>query len=184
MFLRLVLFAMFNAPCLFLAAAAPAIATNAAAQAMIQDFLQREAIRLDGKFLYGVSNRQEWEAGRSELRRQYLEMLGLWPLPERTPLKPVITGTLERDEGFRVEKIHFQSRPHLYVTGNLYLPREIPLGTRLPAVLYVCGHSGRGRDGNKTAFQHHGMWFATHGYACLIIDTLQLGEIAAIHHGK
>jgi dienelactone hydrolase len=50
-------------------------------------------------------------------------------------------------------------------------------------VLYVCGHSGRGRDGNKTAFQHHGMWFATHGYACLLIDTLQLGEIAAIHHG-
>ena len=27
------------------------------------------------------------------------------------------------------------------------------------------------------------MWFATHGYVCLIIDTLQLGEIAAIHHG-
>jgi dienelactone hydrolase len=27
------------------------------------------------------------------------------------------------------------------------------------------------------------MWFATHGYACLLIDTLQLGEIAAIHHG-
>ena len=27
------------------------------------------------------------------------------------------------------------------------------------------------------------MWFATHGYACLVIDTLQLGEIAATHHG-
>jgi hypothetical protein len=27
------------------------------------------------------------------------------------------------------------------------------------------------------------MWFATHGYACLVIDTLQLGEIGAIHHG-
>src|SRR5205085_2181277 len=39
------------------------------------------------------------------------------------------------------------------------------------------------RDGNKTAFQHHGAWFATHGYAALLIDTLQLGEIAAIHHG-
>jgi dienelactone hydrolase len=50
-------------------------------------------------------------------------------------------------------------------------------------VLYVCGHSGRGRDGNKTAFQHHGMWFATNGYVCLIIDTLQLGEVAGIHHG-
>jgi dienelactone hydrolase len=50
-------------------------------------------------------------------------------------------------------------------------------------VLYVCGHAAKGRDGNKTAFQQHGMWFATHGYVCLIIDTLQLGEIAGIHHG-
>jgi dienelactone hydrolase len=27
------------------------------------------------------------------------------------------------------------------------------------------------------------MWFASHGYVCLIVDTLQLGEIAGIHHG-
>jgi cephalosporin-C deacetylase-like acetyl esterase len=157
--------------------------TNADAQAMMQSFLKREAIRLEAKFLDGITNRQQWEARRGELRQQYLEMLGLWPLPERTPLQPVVTGTLEREEGFRVEKLHFQSRPHLYVTGNLYLPKDAQAGAKLPAVLYVCGHSGRGRDGNKTAFQQHGMWFATHGYACLLIDTLQLGEIAAIHHG-
>jgi dienelactone hydrolase len=27
------------------------------------------------------------------------------------------------------------------------------------------------------------MWFASNGYICLVIDTLQLGEIAGIHHG-
>ncbi|MCI0702209.1 MAG: S9 family peptidase [Planctomycetia bacterium] len=47
----------------------------------------------------------------------------------------------------------------------------------------MCGHSGRGRDGNKTAFQDHGLWFASNGYVCLVVDTLQLGEIAGIHHG-
>ena len=52
-----------------------------------------------------------------------------------------------------------------------------------PPILYVCGHSGRGRDGNKTAFQDHGLWFATNGYVCLVVDTLQLGEIAGVHHG-
>jgi len=157
--------------------------TNTTAQSMMQSFLKAEAIRLDAKFLDGVTNRQQWEARGPELQQQYLEMLGLWPMPERTPLEAKITGTLEREEGFRVEKLHFQSRPRLYVTGNLYLPKDAKPGDKLPAVLYVCGHSGRGRDGNKTAFQHHGMWFATHGYACLIIDTLQLGEIGAIHHG-
>jgi dienelactone hydrolase len=158
-------------------------ATNANAQAMITSFLQQEAIRLDHNFLQGISNRQQWEDRREILRREYLEMLGLWPMPERTPLNARMTGSIDREEGFRIEKLHFQSRPKLYVTGNLYLPKDAKAGAKLPAVLYVCGHSGRGRDGNKTAFQHHGMWFATHGYACLLIDTLQLGEIAAIHHG-
>jgi len=164
-------------------AAEPVAVTNAAAQTMIRAFLRQEAVRLDAQFLDGITNRQQWEARRPELRQQYLEMLGLWPLPERTPLSAQVTGIIEREEGFRVEKLHFQSRPHLYVTGDLYLPKDAKPGAKLPAVLYVCGHSGRGRDGNKTAYQHHGMWFATHGYVCLIIDSLQLGEIAAIHHG-
>ena len=109
-------------------------------------------------------------------------MLGLSPLPERTPLHATITGTLAGD-GFVVEMLHYQSRPGLYVTANLYRPAQVGEGDRLPAVLYVCGHSGRGRNGNKTAFQSHGIWFARHGYVCLVVDTLQLGEIAAIHHG-
>jgi dienelactone hydrolase len=164
-------------------AAAPAGVADGEAQPMIDAFLRQEAVRLDAQFLDGISNRQQWEARRPELRRQYFEMLGLWPLPERTPLNAQVTGTIHREEGFRVEKLHFQSRPHLYVTGNLYLPNDAQPGAKLPAVLYLCGHSGRGRDGNKTAFQHHGMWFATHGFVCLIIDTLQLGEIAGVHHG-
>ena len=163
--------------------AEPVAVTNAAAQAMVRTFLRQEAVRLDAQFLDGITNRQQWEARRPELRQQYFDMLGLWPLPERTPLNAQVTGIIEREEGFRVEKLHFQSRPHLYVTGDLYLPKDAKPGAKLPAVLYVCGHSGRGRDGNKTAYQHHGMWFATHGYVCLIIDSLQLGEIAAIHHG-
>ena len=150
---------------------------------MVNAFLKQEAARLDSKFLEGITNRQQWEARRAQLHQEYMEMLGLWPMPERTPLNAQVTDTIEREEGFRVEKLHFQSRPKLYVTGNLYLPKDAKAGAKLPAVLYVCGHSGRGRDGNKTAFQHHGMWFATHGYAALLIDTLQLGEIAAIHHG-
>src|SRR2546422_6331917 len=143
-------------------------------------FLERESREIASKFLAGMETREKWQGQAGERRRQYLEMLGLWPLPEKTPLNPKVTGTHERD-GFRVENLHFQSRPGLYVTANLYLPAEVK--EKLPAVLYVCGHSGRGRDGNKTAFQHHGMWFATHGFVCLITDTLQLGEVPGIHHG-
>src|SRR5438477_6740968 len=111
-------------------------------------------------------------------------MLALDPLPEKTDLKPVIIGRLEHDE-FVVEKLHFQSRPGLYVTGNLYLPKKIE--GRLPTILNVCGHGRVAKDdvsyGNKVHYQHHGAWFARNGYACLMIDTLQLGEIEGIHHG-
>ena len=109
-------------------------------------------------------------------------MLGLSPMPERTPLQATVTGTVQGD-GYVVENLHYQSRPRLYVTANLYRPAKIAAGEKLPAVLYVCGHSSRGRNGGKTAFQSHGIWLAKHGYLCLIVDTLQLGEIAGIHHG-
>jgi len=147
---------------------------------MIDAYMKQQAEKLAARYLAGVGSAAEWRKLRPKLYRQFMDMLGLWPVPRRTPLKATVTGKLER-RGFVVEKLHFQSRPRLYVTGNLYRPKK-PSG-KLPAVLYVCGHANRGRDGSKSAYQHHAMWFATHGYVCLIIDTLQLGEIAAIHHG-
>lgn len=132
------------------------------------------------KFLDGARSKDEWEAKRPRLLSEYREMLGLSPLPEKTDLRATITGTVEKD-GVVIDKLHFQSRPGLYVTGNLYRPKGNR--ARLPTILYLCGHSSRGRDGNKTAFQDHGAWFAQHGYNCLIIDTLQLGEVAGHHHG-
>jgi dienelactone hydrolase len=147
---------------------------------MIHNYLKAEVERISKNFLDGATTKAEWEQKRPELKRQFLSMAGLDPLPERTPLKATVTGTLDRD-GVAIEKLHFQSRPGLYVTANLYRPK--PGGAKLPGILYVCGHSGRGRDGNKTAFQDHGTWFASNGYVCLIVDTLQLGEVAGIHHG-
>lgn len=37
--------------------------------------------------------------------------------------------------------------------------------------------------GAKAAFQHHGIWFARHGFAALVLDTIEFGEIPGIHHG-
>ncbi len=147
-------------------------------------YFEAETTRLEAACLSDVRSLADWEGRRGEYRRQLQDMLGLWPWPERTDLKPVITGRLEQPE-FSVEKLHFQSLPGLYVTANLYLPRE--LRGRAPAILYVCGHAQVKTNelscGNKTAYQHHGIWFARHGYVCLVIDTLQLGEIEGLHHG-
>jgi dienelactone hydrolase len=147
---------------------------------MIDKYLARLTKEIGGRFMDGAKTRDEWEKKLPRLRREYLDMLGLYPLPEKTPLKATVTGTVEH-EGVVIEKLHYQSKPGLYVTANLYRPKDSK--GKLPAILYVCGHSGKGRDGNKTAFQDHGLWFANNGYVCLIVDTLQLGEIPGIHHG-
>ncbi len=131
-----------------------------------------------------IDSLSDWTDRRDQYHDQLLEMLGLDPFPERTPLNARITGSVEND-GVIAERIHFQSRPGLYVTGNFYRP--VKQDTPLPAILYVCGHGRVKRDGvslgNKTHYQHHGAWFARNGYVCLTIDTIQLGEIEGIHHG-
>lgn len=165
------------------AADAPKLDTSRG-DTMIAEYFRLQTQLLQDACLADVKDLADWKVKREEYRQQLLEMLGLDPLPERTDLQATVTGRTEHEE-FVVEKLHFQSRPGLYVTGNLYVPRNVQ--GRVPAVLYVCGHGASKKDGvsfgNKVSYQHHGGWFARNGYACLTIDTLQMGEIEGIHHG-
>jgi dienelactone hydrolase len=151
---------------------------------MIQAYFQKQAKEIADADLRDFKTRADWKKAKPELRRQLLEMLGLWPLPPRTELQAKITGKIERPT-FTVEKIVFQSMPGLYVTGNLYVPKPAP--TKAPTILYVCGHGNVVKDGvsfgSKVFYQHHPAWYAEHGFVSLIIDTLQLSEIPGLHHG-
>ena len=152
--------------------------------AMISKYFAAETDKLTDRVLGKIESLEDWQRQKVELRKQLFEMLGLDPVPAKTDLDVTITGSAEHDE-FTVKKIHYQSMPGLYVTGNLYVPKET--AGRLPAILYVCGHGRVEKDGvsygNKVHYHHHGSWFARNGYVCLTIDTLQLGEIEGIHHG-
>ncbi|QEL18493.1 alpha/beta hydrolase family protein [Limnoglobus roseus] len=155
-----------------------------AGRAMIDNYFRVQSKQIADQCLNDLTTKADWEKRRVTLRQQYLEMMGLWPMPARTDLKPVVTGTVEAEK-YRVEKLHFQSMPGLYVTANLYLPKGDVKNA--PTVLYVCGHGNvveKGVSyGSKVFYQYHPAWFAAHGYACLILDTLQLHEIPGQHHG-
>lgn len=163
---------------------APAPRDTSRGDTMIAEYFRAETEQLRRGSLADIKSLEDWQSRRPAFKAQLLEMLGLEPLPEKTPLQAKVTGRVTHDD-FLVENIHFQSRPGLYVTGNLYLPKQVD--EKLPAILYVCGHGGVKKDGvsfgNKVHYQHHGEWFARNGYVCLTIDTLQLGEIEGIHHG-
>ena len=151
---------------------------------MMARYFKSQADEIAAESLNEIKTIEDWGARKDIYRKQMHEMLGLDPMPERTPLKAVVTGKIDHPE-FEVWKLHFQSKPKLYVTANLYVPKSIKKPA--PTILYVCGHGAVKKSGisygNKVHYQHHGVWFARNGYVCLIIDTLQLGEIEGIHHG-
>ena len=147
----------------------------------IRAWMTERAKDLEKDFLPTVKTAADFEKMRPGLHQQYMDMLGLWPVPEKTPLQATITGTIDSEPGVRIEKLHYQSRPGLYVTANLYLPD--PAKGPYPAIIYSIGHYRGGRDGHKTQVSDQGLWFASHGYVALLYDTIELGEVNCTHHG-
>lgn len=151
---------------------------HASAQGLsIYSSVTQEAREVSGASLAQPLSTETWKATLAERREKWLEMLGLSPLPKRTPLQATVTGVLERGD-YVVEKIHFQSLPGAHVAGNLYRPAKIT--GKLPAVLYLCGHS-KGKV--NAPYQANPRWFGQHGYVALVLDPVQLGECQGMHHG-
>lgn len=101
---------------------------------------------LRGYFPFRVpEGKAAWMARAEDLRRRILVSTNLWPLPDRTPLNPVLHGKVQRP-GFTVEKVYFESFPGHYVTGLLFRPDKPSQGKTRPAVLCPHGHGGRQQD--------------------------------------
>lgn len=107
-------------------------------------------------------------AYQEEMKAFFVRQLG--GFPERTPLNPQVTGRGEGN-GFRYEKIIFESRPKFFVTALLFLPPEP--GPH-PAVLVPCGHSENGKAYEN--YQRLCIGFARNGLAALIYDPVDQGE--------
>lgn len=103
------------------------------------------------------------------IRSKMLEALG--GFPEKTPLNARITGVLERD-GYRVEKLIYESLPRYYVTANVYVPASGK--PPFPAVLGTAGHSITG----KAAPAYQSVWIslAKRGILVLAYDPPGQGE--------
>ena len=142
-------------------------------------YLCREAERVTRGSLQDYTDLKSWEADRPQRYRRYMEMMGLHDLPpreKRQPVKVHHVGTLERD-GYKIEKIYYESLPHLYVPADLYIPTNVD--GPVPGVLYVCGHSRT----QKVHYQPYARRFAQLGFVTLIHETIQWGEVLGEHWG-
>lgn len=148
-------------------------------QRQVTEYLQRTARRITDAATAEMSSRAAWEKVRAKRLEEMREMLGLLPWPERTPLNLQSTGKLDKGS-YTIEKIAFESMPKIYVTGNLYLPKQRK--GAVPAIVYVCGHA-MSPYGDKVQYQRHGISLAKNGYVAFILDSIQIAETFALHHG-
>lgn len=116
-----------------------------------------------------LTTREDITARQRYIRARFLQAIG--GLPERTPLNPKVVGTIKRD-GYRIEKIIFESLPKFYVTANLYVPEtgRAPY----PAILMPLGHE----DGGKAhdAWQRVAITLVKNGFVLLLFEPVGQGE--------
>ncbi len=139
---------------------------------MVQEFFVETVRQIEAKRVSTIDQlktKSDAEAYVASIRARILECFG--PFPEKTPLNPKVTGTLDRD-GYRIEKLLFESRPGFVVSANLYVPkgRESPM----PGVVGTCGHSNNGKAAE--AYQAFAQGLARQGYVVLIYDPIGQGE--------
>ena len=113
------------------------------------------------------ATRQELEGRREAQRRELFRSLGLDPLPPRTPLNARITGTIKR-QGYRIEKLVFDSRPDFPVTAHLYVP-DGAAGRKLPVIVNPHGHWEWKKQ--EPTVQSRLIGQVLHGYLAIVVDS-------------
>lgn len=116
-----------------------------------------------------IKTKEEWIQRQSGVKKKLFELVG--PFPEKTPLNAKITGIVKK-EGFRIEKVVYESMPGFYVTGCLFIPDKIK-GKR-PAVIQVSGHSTAAFRSRGTQTQLYNL--VKKGFIVFAIDPIHQGE--------
>jgi dienelactone hydrolase len=115
-----------------------------------------------------IKSQADCEKWKTERREFFIRQIG--GFPKRAPLNAKIVGEL-KGEGYRVEKVLFESQPDHHVTANLYLPNT---KGPYPGVLIPCGHSHTGKAAG--GYQRMSILLARHGMAALCYDPIGQGE--------
>ncbi len=112
---------------------------------------------------------EEWTTQRRSLRENLERSWGPFPT-EHCGLEPRILGEDARD-GYRVERVVFQTRPDIWMTANAYVPDG---SGKRPAVLCVHGH-WRGAKQDPVV-QSRCIGLAKLGFFVLAVDAFGAGE--------
>jgi dienelactone hydrolase len=105
---------------------------------LVLNFLTRQAedyYKTRDEQIAKLKTKSDWQKRQQLVKSKLMEMIGTFPKKEA--LNPEITGVVKKD-GYRIEKIIYESVPGFYETGCLYIPDK--LNGKAPAILMVIGH--------------------------------------------
>jgi len=160
-----------------LSAAPPAVLTEAGVDkpsTLMQNWMMARAneqfLQWDKRFA-DLKTPAQIAGYQQERRKLFIEHLG--GFPERTELNATVTGVVPRN-GYRVEKVLYESQPGHFVTGLCFVPNSPDFTAPFPAVLMVCGHSHNGKA--LDAYQSAGALLALNGIVGFLIDPVCQGE--------
>ncbi len=116
-----------------------------------------------------LSGQSDWQKRQMLVREKLMKTVG--PFPKKTPLNPKITETLIKD-GYKIEKLYYESQPDFYVTACLFIPDN--LEEKTPAVIYCSGHTD---DAFRSmAYQRVILNLVKKGFIVFAFDPVSQGE--------
>lgn len=138
---------------------------------MLMRHLNKQAfthLDIRDKEIADLQTKADWMSRQSKVKDVLMKTVG--PFPEKTPLNPQVTGTVKK-EGYKIEKVIYESMPGFYVTGGLYLPDG---KEQKPAILFVSGHT-------ENSFRHDSyqvmiLNLVKKGFIVFAIDPISQGE--------
>ena len=156
-------------------APAPKPAVDNSGRAQLNHYLDAiaakdEATRRDeiGK----ITTREQAEVRQQMVRAKLLDLMG--GNFDKTPLNARVLGATQLD-GFRIEKVVYESQPHFYVPALFYLPdahSAEEARAKLPAVVVSAGHYANGKVSDFIIASE----LARNGFAVLSYDPIGQGE--------
>ena len=117
---------------------------------------------------------ESWQKLRVELRENIWKNLGV-SYDKSLDLDLRETNEIQMD-GYKIKNVYYQSRPGLYVTGNLYIPEG---KGPFPGIVGMHGHWSQGRLAERVQSRGHSL--AKNGYVCLMVDAWGSGERSTEH---
>jgi cephalosporin-C deacetylase-like acetyl esterase len=132
------------------------------------DSIARTQLAARQRTIAQIRTREAAERRQVEVREKILKLIG--GLPQRSGSVAVKEFGSISGDGFRMEKIAYESLPDFWVTANLYVPTsgEAPF----PAIVLAPGHGA----GGKTENWSWGGNFARNGIVTLAYDPIGQGE--------